>query len=86
MPRKKNPTPEEIEERCKEIQATWSEETRISRIVDPKMLPPNYHIEIPVIKTADLTIDIANYDEPGEFEVNLNFNQEVKMEDDEDEM
>ena len=28
---RKNPTPDEIEERCAEIQNTWDEETRICR-------------------------------------------------------
>lgn len=55
------PTPEEIEQGCKEIQATWDEETRLSRIADPSLRPSyTYHWEIPVVRLEDLGADLES--------------------------
>jgi hypothetical protein len=51
----KDPTLEEIAERCAEIQATWDEDTRRSRIVDPSRRPDYvYHWVVPVVSIRDL--------------------------------
>ena len=74
-----DPTEAEIEERCKEIQEGWDEETRISRTADPKLLPISYYQwSLPVIKTADLPIDIYSDDAFGEDEDFENFLKAVK--------
>ena len=50
-----DPTPEEIAARCLEIQATWDEETRISRIADPQRRPDYVcHWEVPVVSIQEL--------------------------------
>lgn len=72
-----DPTPEEIEARCKEIQAGWDEETRLARIVDRKLLPSPHEWTPPVISTSDIAKDflpdgedwddmVDNYSEPDE--------------------
>ena len=38
-----DPTPEEIKEGCKRIQATWTEEERLRRIVDKQLNPERSH-------------------------------------------
>lgn len=51
----KDPTPEEIAERCLEIQKTWDEETRISRIADPSRRPDYvHHWTVPVVSIEEL--------------------------------
>ncbi len=51
----RDPTPEEIQERCAEIHATWDEDTRRSRIVDPSRRPDYvYHWVVPVVSIRDL--------------------------------
>lgn len=51
----KDPTPEEIAERCAEIQATWDEDTRRSRIADPSRRPDYvYHWTVPVVSIEEL--------------------------------
>jgi hypothetical protein len=66
IPRKKGnkawkidaPTPEEIRERCLEIQSTWDEETRLSRIVDHRIHPDYVHTwTVPMIRIGDLDGD-----------------------------
>lgn len=52
-----DPTPEEIEQRCAEVRATWDEPTRILRIADPALLPPSYEWYPPIIATADISRD-----------------------------
>lgn len=63
--RKKNketPTQEEIRERCLEIQSTWDEQTRRSRIADPKLRPDYVHCwSIPIINVSEL--DISSLDD-----------------------
>jgi hypothetical protein len=55
------PTPEEIRERCLEIQATWDEDTRLSRIVDHRIHPDYVHVwEVPVIRIGDLDGDVES--------------------------
>jgi hypothetical protein len=50
-----SPTPEEIAERCLEIQATWDEDTRRSRIADPSRRPDYvYHWTVPVVSIEEL--------------------------------
>ena len=49
------PTLREIAEGCLEIQKTWDEDTRVSRIADPALRPSyTFHWEVPVIKLEDL--------------------------------
>ncbi len=51
----KDPTPEEIAARCAEIQATWDEATRESRIADPTRRPDYVcHWEVPVVSIEEL--------------------------------
>lgn len=53
------PTLEEIRLACLEVQATWDEQTRISRIADYTKRPDySYHWEVPVIKVSELGQDM----------------------------
>ncbi len=53
-----NPTPKEIRERCLEVQKTWDEETRLSRIADHSMHPEYLQRwEVPMVRISDLEMD-----------------------------
>ena len=63
-PPKVNPTLKEIEERCAEVQATWDEETRISRIADPSLLPYTFQTwHVPIIKTSGIGLELYYFDD-----------------------
>lgn len=54
----KNPSPEEIRAACLEIQKTWDEETRISRIADPSRRPDYvHHWTVPVVSIKELGVE-----------------------------
>lgn len=57
--RKKDPTPAEIEERCKEIQATWSEDEKIKRTsVSIRPLQTNFEkLHRVVVTNQELPLD-----------------------------
>ena len=68
-PRYPLPTPEEIEERCKEVQETWDEDTRISRIAYPSDNPNlMYPWTPPVIIVKDLPFEV--YEDMNELPIN----------------
>ncbi len=64
-PGKKDPTPEEIRERCEEVQKTWNDRTRLLRSGMPREeVDRSFRWRVPQIFLADLSLNEEMLSDP----------------------